>query len=329
MARRNIFQNIKEAENREAERPAASGYTARGATRNMLASIGELAEKAARADQIIEGASVIELDPELVDSSFVSDRMDDDGAFGELLEAIRERGQDSPILVRPHPADAGRYQIVFGHRRVRAARQLGRKVRAVVRTISNTEHVIAQGQENSARENLSFIERALFAQRLVDQGYDRPTVQAALAVDAPMLTRMLSVSGRVPEDLAVAIGSCKTIGRDRWLTFAQLVESPDARQAALDLAGQPGFSELASEARFEKLHAELRARAKRRGSAAKPIKDKWQPEDRAIAVELTDTGRSFSVAFKSKGGAQFGRFVAESLERLYGEYKQRNNEGKG
>lgn len=67
--------------------------------------------------------------------------------FKELLEAIKERGQDSPVLVRPHPKLDGRYQIVFGLRRVRVARELGRKVRAVVKALDDKTHVIAQGQE--------------------------------------------------------------------------------------------------------------------------------------------------------------------------------------
>lgn len=296
----------------------------------MLASIGELAERAAKADQVVEGESVIEIDPNLIDNSFVADRMDDDAAFDELVEAIRGRGQDTPILVRPHPVQQGRYQIVFGHRRAHAARELGRKVKAVVRTITNDEHVIAQGQENSARENLSFIERALFAQRLLDQGYERPTIQAALSIDAPMLTRMLSVSSRVPEELAVAIGPSKSIGRDRWLEFAQLVESPDGRAAALSLIAEPGFGDHSSELRFEHALVELKSKSRqRRGTPAKPAKDKWQARDQGVAAEITDTGRAFSVAFKARDSVQFGRFVAENLERLYGEFQQRNAEGKG
>lgn len=330
MARRDIFRNIKEAETADAERPAPGGYTARGAARNILASIGELAEKAARADQMPEGVSIVELDPDLIDKSFVADRMEDDAAFEELLEAIRAHGQDSPVLVRPHPSVGGRYQIVFGHRRVRVARQLGRKVKAVVRTITDDEHVIAQGQENSSRENLSFIERALFAQRLLDRGYERATIQAALSIDAAMLTRMLSVSGRVPEELAIAIGPSKGIGRDRWIEFAQLVENPGARTAALALIAQAEFNDLASEARFERAQNEVKAVARqRRATLAKPVKEKWQPQDQAAVAEFTDTGRSFAVAFKTKGGVRFGRFIAENLDRLYGEFKQRNEGGKG
>lgn len=324
MARRDIFRAIKEADTSQADRAAAPGYAARGASKNMLASINELAAKAAQAEQAIEGEIVQEIDPDRIEDSFVSDRLTkDDAAFEELVNGIRERGQDTPILVRPHPNDKDRYQAVFGHRRLRAARQLGRKVKAVVRSVTDEEHVIAQGQENSARENLTFIERALFAQRLINRGHERATVQTALSVDAPMLTRMLSVSGRVEEDLLLLIGPAKSIGRDRWLEFAQLYEKPSNRSAIPSLCQAAEFLAAGSEARFELLLGQLQKNERpRRASSDKPTKAKWQPADKALAAELVDTGKTFSVAFKSKDSARFGRFLAERLDALYGEFLQ-------
>ena len=75
MARRDIFRNIKGAEaDSQQERTPAPGYAARGASRNMLASIGELAEKAAKAERerlkaeaeqrIGMFLEVLEIDPE-------------------------------------------------------------------------------------------------------------------------------------------------------------------------------------------------------------------------------------------------------------------------
>ncbi len=82
-------------------------------------------------------------------------------------------------------------------------------------------------------------ERASFAQRLADLGHERRTIQQALTVDAPMLTRMLSVSGRIPASVTEAIGAAKGIGRDRWLDLAQRIEHPSARAVALAVMGHP------------------------------------------------------------------------------------------
>ncbi|MBY3575460.1 plasmid partitioning protein RepB [Rhizobium laguerreae] len=318
MARRDVFANITGPQGDTPERKAKPSYVAKGASRSMISSLNELAEKAALAENL-SGELVVELDTADLDTSFVSDRMsEDDAAYAELVEAIRERGQDSPILVRPHPSADGRYQIVFGHRRARAAKDLGRKVRAVVKEISDADHVVAQGQENSARQNLSFIERSMFAQRLSDLGYDKPTIQAALAVDAPMLTRMLSVSGRVPEAIATRIGPAKSIGRDRWIDFAQKIEKPSTKALVGKLVDEDRFGGLESDARFEFLMAEI-------GKADRPQKQprntgEWRAGDASVRAEFKGAGKSYSIALKSDQAAKFGRFITDNLERLHQEF---------
>lgn len=323
MARKDVFANITASDSARPERKATPGYATRGASRSMINSLGELAERAAKAEQILEGEAVVDLDPTLLDDSFVSDRLDDDeAAFADLVEAIRARGQDSPILVRPHPTTAGRYQVVFGHRRLRAARLLERPVRAVIKPIADLDHVIAQGQENSARENLSFIERAVFAQKLQDLSYDRPTIQKALSIDAPMLTRMLSVAGRVPMDVLNAIGTAKGIGRDRWLDLAQLLERPDNTARALALVREADFAEAPSEQRFERVVSELKK--PRKAAKSNASMTTWQSGDQAIKAEFKNTGKSFTLALKAKDAGKFGRFLSDNLERFYSEFR---NEG--
>lgn len=331
MARRDIFRNIKgpEGDRVDDARSVTPKYAVHGASRNMLSSIQELAERATHAQIVPEGEAIIELETHLLDKSFVTDRMDDKAGFQELVDAMRSRGQDSPILVRPNALHPGRYQIVFGHRRARAAEALGIKVKAVVRTLSDVEHIIAQGQENSARENLSFIERALFAQRLVHQDYERATIQSALSVDAALLTRMLSVTGRVPEALLLAIGPAPAIGRDRWIEFAQAVEHPSARAAAQELAQSETFGALTSDERFERLLSNAKQLARKRPSPQKPVKGNWQLENKQISADFVDSGRSFSLSFRAKEGPDFGRFLAQNLTRLYAEFKAHSTDGKG
>ena len=165
-------------------------------------SLGEFNEKAKRAEEIerklTAGQVIVELDPELIDPSFISDRMPSSAeGLTELTEAIREHGQFNPILVRPHPEEAGRYQVAFGHRRLRAVTSLGRQIKSVVRELSDEQLVIAQGQENHERKDLSFIEKARFAHRL-EQRFGRATIMAALSIYKSDLSNMLSVVSRIP-----------------------------------------------------------------------------------------------------------------------------------
>jgi ParB family transcriptional regulator, chromosome partitioning protein len=319
MARKGVFANITSSEADPQQRKVTPGYASRGASRSMMSSLSELAEKVAKADLAVSGDAVLELDPDLIDDSFVSDRMgEDEEAFQELVDAIRERGQDTPVLLRPSPDNEGRYQTVFGHRRVRAARLLGRPVRAVVRDVTDLAHIIAQGQENSARENLSFIERASFAQRLVNLGYDRSSVQMALSVDAPMLTRMLSVASRIPPRVIETIGAAKAVGRDRWLEFTRQIEHPASASLANSLVSDPRLPPLSSEQRFELFLAEMRD-ARKPPKKHKPV-GTWRSPDDAVTAEFKGAAKSYSISLKSKDAAKFGRFITENLERLHEEF---------
>ena len=233
MARKNILASITEekltAVNSDSPsapaRTIPAAFASRGAFGAVTRTIDDLAAKAEAARDIearlTAGESVIDLDPDKIDASFAADRLSqDDEDFQSLVEAIKTRGQDSPILVRPNPQTQGRYQVAFGHRRLRAAKMLGRQVRAVVKLLTDRDLVLAQGQENSARANLSFIERALFARRLEDGGYDRETIMSALSVDKTVVSKMVSVASRIPVKIIEAIGSAAATGRDRWVELS-------------------------------------------------------------------------------------------------------------
>jgi ParB family chromosome partitioning protein len=320
MARRDVLLGITQADAKQPERHTTPGYAMRGASKSMLSSIGELAAAAAKAESLIEGATVVEISTELIDRSFISDRMDDgDEAFQELLEAIRVRGQDSPVLLRPHPAAEGRYQVVFGHRRVRAATQLGKPVRAVVKPLADIDHVIAQGQENSVRENLSFIEKSVFAQQLLDYGFERQIIQSSLSVDAPMLTRMLSVTKRIPDSVIKAVGAAKGIGRDRWISLTSLIEKSGNQEKASELIGTEQFMALESNERFDFVFNSLNSMSKPARKAAKPRAESkfWAPADKSVAATIRNTGSAFDLTLKSKDAGKFGAYISANLDGLY------------
>lgn len=198
------------------------------------------------------GTLVLEIDPALIDPSPVSDRfVDSDGASFEALKAsIGLRGQEVPVLVREHPNAPGRYQTAYGHRRIRAARELGRSVRAIVKTLSDQDLVVAQGVENSARQDLSFIERAIFAMRLEDAGHDRPVVQEALSIDRAEASKLLSVARSIPSDLILAIGRAPKAGRGRWQLLSKLLQDARVLKQARNSITRKDFEKLDSDQRF-------------------------------------------------------------------------------
>ncbi|MBD9375512.1 plasmid partitioning protein RepB [Rhizobium sp. ARZ01] len=325
MARKNLLAGlVDDGEASQADQPQS--YPMRGASRSMVRSLDELSKQA---EKFLEGEAVVELTPDVIDSSFVSDRMEDDSdQFEELKQAIAERGQDTPILVRPHPVAEGRYQIVFGHRRVRVARELGLKVRAVVKNLDDRTHIIAQGQENSARANLTFIERASFARRLENLGYDRGVVSSSLAANAAAVSKMMSITERIPASVIEAIGSAPAVGRERWLELSLLVGKNANAEKVGELLLEPSFASLNSDARFNHLFKALNKSGKPVKKAAINVKDTWQPADKAVSAQFTNTGKAFALSMKSKNAGRFGQFLAGNLDRLYAEFLS-VDDGKG
>ncbi|MGL4525422.1 MAG: ParB/RepB/Spo0J family partition protein, partial [Aestuariivirga sp.] len=117
--------------------------------------------------------AVKELDPALIDDGGPKDRLAiSDSDVADLAESIRLHGQQVPIMVRPLPETPGRYRIVYGRRRLRALKLIGVPAKALVRTLTDEQAILAQGQENSLRLDPSFVEKAIFVNELADSGYD-------------------------------------------------------------------------------------------------------------------------------------------------------------
>ena len=90
----------------------------------------------------------------------------DQQSLAELAESIKSRGVMQPILVRP--VSAGRYEIIAGERRWRAAQLAGLpEVPAVIREVPDDAALAMSLIENIQRENLNPLEEAAGIQRLI------------------------------------------------------------------------------------------------------------------------------------------------------------------
>lgn len=274
-------------------RAASSAVRAMGLT---LGAISREAEEARHLRQALtEGERVLSLDPSLIESSFVSDRLSeeerDDADFLALVDSIRENGQQSPILVRPHPEREGRYQTAYGHRRLRAVARLGGQVKAVVRALSDDELVLAQGKENAERRNLSFIERALFAKALVARGFDRKVAGDALAIDKTELSRLLAVADAIPEQIVRGIGPAPRIGRPRWMALSELLTGQGPRIRAIEELAGDTYRAADSDRRFAMLFA--RMSVKPEPKMAEELKD----ESGKVFARVKRDGRAVRIDF--------------------------------
>jgi len=329
MVRENPFSKLDMASIASNQTPTKPGYGMTGAAKTVVRSIEDLAENTKK---LMEGEVIVDLDPRLIDVSFVADRLSDNGEeFQELKAAIQEVGQMTPILVRPSSVDDKRYMVVFGHRRLRVARALEIPVKAVVKKLDDITSAIAQGQENSARSNLSFIERAYFAQNLIASGMTKDVVRSSLAIDEAMLSKMLGVVEVVPAPVIKMLGASKKIGRDKWLSLRQLILAPALSKVAIEQAESAEFAELAEDKRFDQLHDFLK-RYKTKSAAKTPRPSSsgkgWTSSDSSLSFVMTAKLKKVEIELSNAEARPFSDWLSTHMDRLYDEYrgsKQENN----
>jgi ParB family chromosome partitioning protein len=104
----------------------------------------------------------------------------DEGALNELAASIKSQGVMQPVLVRP--VDGGRYEIIAGERRFRAAQIAGlEEIPVLVREVDDQAAAAMALIENIQREDLNPLEEAQGIARLISD-FDFTHEQAASAV---------------------------------------------------------------------------------------------------------------------------------------------------
>jgi ParB family transcriptional regulator, chromosome partitioning protein len=293
-----------------------------GALRAMTESFQRMSDGAAEAEKLrseLEGSErVVELNTRLIAGSFVSDRLgNSDGLeIEDLAASILESGQQIPILVRPHPDDPDRYQIAYGHRRVAAARYLDVPVRAIVRTLSDAELVIAQGKENLDRRELSFIERAWFARGLEDRKFDRKTIMSALGVTKGDISVLISIARALPDELLKAIGPAPRIGRPRWLGLVEAWKNGSGDVVLV--TSHPRFVRSSSDERFELVTSALS------GKSPRPPFRVWAAPDGRPIVQISRTQRAGRLVVDERMAPAFTEFLAKRMPELFEAYQQQH-----
>lgn len=121
-------------------------------------------------------------------------------ALEQLARSIQESGVVQPILVRP--AANGRFQIIAGERRFRAAQKLGlATIPAVVRTVPDDRVLEFALVENIQREELTPIEEAQALRRLQDElGLTQEALAAKVGKDRATVANTIRLL-RLPADV--------------------------------------------------------------------------------------------------------------------------------
>ncbi|MEJ7930251.1 ParB/RepB/Spo0J family partition protein [Ramlibacter sp. AN1015] len=175
----------------------------KGLGRGLEALLGPRVEEGAAAEAPVSnpGLPASLLLADMVPGVYQPRTRMDEGALYELAESIKSQGIMQPILVRKLAGGAheGKYEIIAGERRFRAARLAGLdSVPVLVRDVADEAAAAMALIENIQREDLNPLEEAQGLQRLV-RDFGLTHEQAAQAVGrsrsaASNLLRLLNLA---------------------------------------------------------------------------------------------------------------------------------------
>lgn len=297
----------------------------------VAAGVRQIQEKGEVLDRLLrDGDHIVDVDPDEVAASTIPDRFDgayDDSAIDDIAASISERGQIVPGLIRPHKDGPKPYQIVFGRRRLAAARKLGLKFRAIVRELDDEQAIVFQGEENANRNDLSFIEKCAFAMSQEQAGYKRDVISASLATGKSHISEMLRIASAIPRPTMLAIGSAPDVGRRRWIEFVDVfLARPDAGACVQDALAEVRRGSDAD--RFALALAALKTQAPKPVSTDLPA-----AEIRAngfLLATVTYPKSGPRISFTKAVPNRFVDFLNDRMETLHSEFLQSvDNKSKG
>lgn len=159
-----------------------------------------------------------EVDIDLIEPNNVQPRTRfDETQLEELAQSIKTNGVVQPILVRK--TNGGRYQIVAGERRWRAAQRAGlQRIPSVIRDVPDDKMLELALIENIQRQELNAIEEAYAYKRLIETfNLTQETVAQRVGRDRTFVTNYLRLL-RLPEDIQRLVEESKlSMGHARAL----------------------------------------------------------------------------------------------------------------
>lgn len=259
-----------------------------------------------------------------IQGSAIEDRIDLTEDIESLMASIEANGQQIPITVRIVNLDQP-YEIVAGRRRLEAIRRLGRStIRGFVTRMSDDEAFVAQGIENSARLETSFIERARTAVMAAEAGFSQDRIAEFLAIKQSMVSMMTSIYGRIGEDLVKSIGPARGVGRRKWEKLSKLLDEAglDGKEAAIHI----DHTLDASSERFDAL-TNILTGPRTAAAAAKPVEPPALPQQnssknhrrrRHLGGRITSVQAPGRLTIKASGEGLDGFFeyVSDRLDDL-------------
>lgn len=235
----------------------------------------------------------------------------DDQALESLANSLKIQGVLQPVLLRPLPD--GKYALVAGERRWRAAQRAGLlKIPAVIRDIPDDRVLEYALIENLQREELNPIEEARAYRALLDEvGLTQQDVAERVGRQRATVANSLRLLGLAEPVQQLLRKGELSAGHGRAIAA---LDSPSEQIQMASLATRDGLSVRDLESRI------ARARKSAMGAPAARAASRKDPNVVAAEEKLQRTLGTKVRIFQDKKGA--GRlevhfFSAEELDRVY------------
>lgn len=235
-------------------------------------------------------------------------RQFDEQALDELAESIKSVGVIQPVILRPVE---GRYQIIAGERRWRAARRAGLdQIPAIVRDWDRQTRLEVTLIENLQRDDLNAIEEAEGIRQLMQEcGYTQEAAATRLGKSRSAianLLRMLSLDERVKHmvrDGRLSAGHARALAG---------LSDPAMQVKLANLAASQGWSVR----QIEKICQQTQKGAATQAPEPRPHKTHEAKELERMAREAFGTKAQLD-GDMSRGKLSLHYYSAEDLQRIW------------
>lgn len=117
----------------------------------------------------------------------------DETALQELADDLKKNGLIQPIVVRDDPDNVGKFIVVAGERRLKAAKLAGfKKIRSILSTYESSQLGYVQIAENAKRDNLKFYEMAEFIVSRANDGEKQADIAEKLGLSKTRISEYMS-----------------------------------------------------------------------------------------------------------------------------------------
>jgi ParB family chromosome partitioning protein len=238
----------------------------------------------------------------------------DPGPLQELAESIREQGIMQPLLVRA--IASGKYEIIAGERRFRAATLIGLTEVPVLVSLADDKGAAAMALiENMQREDLNPLEESQGLARLIEEfGFTHEQAAKSVGKSRSAITNLLRLSQLAKPVQAMLLAGAIDMGHAR-----ALLPLPGASQVAL---AQKIAAQGLSVREAERLSTALARVSGQMGTKKTKISNGTaasDPDLHRLSREIADLiGLSAEFKLKGRGGELRIRFSqADELDALF------------